>query len=194
MFNPAEASENIKTDFINFLTSNFYISDEEYRNEFTKELSKDKIIANGPFININNPFEIGESIEELYIQGILCKEFQNLEPMLPEQRKSLPLKRGLYKHQVNAINVITTKQKNAVITTGTGSGKTECFLIPVLNELLKEKEAGTLQYTGVRAILIYPMTIRMMLLLGPVFDQVSFYKLLGNLFVVLNLGLLEFHT
>ena len=39
---------------------------------------------------------------------------------------------------------------------GTGSGKTNCFLIPVINELLREKEKGQLN-DGVRAIFIYPM-------------------------------------
>jgi superfamily II DNA/RNA helicase len=40
--------------------------------------------------------------------------------------------------------------------TGEGSGKTECFIIPIVNHLLREAEMGTLT-SGVRAILIYPM-------------------------------------
>lgn len=43
-----------------------------------------------------------------------------------------------------------------IVTTGTGSGKTECFIIPIINHLLREAEEGTLS-SGVRAILIYPM-------------------------------------
>ena len=43
------------------------------------------------------------------------------------------------------------------LTGGTGSGKTECYLLPVLDHLLREREAGTLAQPGVRALLLYPM-------------------------------------
>ena len=36
------------------------------------------------------------------------------------------------------------KGENLVVTTGTGSGKTESFLLPIINHLLREQEAGTL--------------------------------------------------
>ena len=45
-----------------------------------------------------------------------------------------------------------------IVTTGTGSGKTESFLIPVINQLLKEKENGTLD-AGVRTLIIYPISL-----------------------------------
>ena len=43
------------------------------------------------------------------------------------------------------------------MATGTGSGKTECFLLPVIDALLLEGQAGTLRRPGVRALLLYPM-------------------------------------
>lgn len=153
MFNPVEASKNIKNDFVNYLVSSFYISDDDYRNQFIDKL-KSGNISKGPFVHIQQPFDTGETIDELCNQMVLSKEYRNLEK---STKKKLPLDRGLYKHQINAIDVIATKKHNAVITTGTGSGKTECFLIPVLNDLLLEKEAGTLSNPGVRAMLIYPM-------------------------------------
>ncbi len=67
----------------------------------------------------------------------------------------LPVNRPLYLHQEKAVEKIVAG-KNVVVSTGTGSGKTNCFLIPVINELLREKEQGQLN-DGVRAIFIYPM-------------------------------------
>jgi hypothetical protein len=46
--------------------------------------------------------------------------------------------------------------RNVVVATGTGSGKTEAFLYPVLAELYREHRSGTLG-AGVRALILYPM-------------------------------------
>src|SRR5699024_5895272 len=63
--------------------------------------------------------------------------------------------RTLYLHQQLALETALAG-KNMVVSTGTGSGKTESFLIPILAHLLQEKEEHTL-CSGVRALLIYPM-------------------------------------
>ena len=67
-----------------------------------------------------------------------------------------PLQRGLYVHQEQAIRKAVSG-RNLVIASGTGSGKTEAFLFPILNALLQEVEAGTGREPGVRALLLYPM-------------------------------------
>lgn len=62
-----------------------------------------------------------------------------------------------YEHQVAAWELLTTKERNSVlISSGTGSGKTECFLVPLLNDLATESaQAGRL--SGVRALMLYPL-------------------------------------
>lgn len=160
MFNPAEASNKIKDEFVDYLSTTFSIADEDYYRQFIEKLHKPGVISKGPLIEINDIFKSGHSIEYLYNNNLLSKLFADIEAtksnVAPYKRK-LPISRSLYLHQEKAIEVISTKGLNAVITTGTGSGKTECFLIPIINELLREKERGTLSIPGVRAILIYPM-------------------------------------
>ncbi|MCC6386617.1 MAG: DEAD/DEAH box helicase [Dehalococcoidia bacterium] len=68
----------------------------------------------------------------------------------------LPIDRPLYMHQSKAAEHIVGRGRNLVVATGTGSGKTEAFLIPVIDALLREQDAGTLG-PGVRALLLYPM-------------------------------------
>jgi ATP-dependent helicase YprA (DUF1998 family) len=70
--------------------------------------------------------------------------------------EALPLDRPLYVHQEQAIVKVVRDGRNLVVATGTGSGKTEAFLIPILDHLLRERAAGTLS-PGVRALLLYPM-------------------------------------
>ena len=159
MFNPAEASNRIKEEFIDYISTSFSIADDEYDTLFRQRLNEAGTISKGPLIDIKDIFKGGRSIEQLCAEHILSPLFSDLEKDKPNEeryKKKLPLHRPLYLHQEKAINVIATQKDNAVITTGTGSGKTECFLIPIINALLKEIEVGTLN-DGVRALLIYPM-------------------------------------
>lgn len=77
-----------------------------------------------------------------------------------EEREHTTLDRlcklGLYAHQDKAIKRVVRDQKSVLVATGTGSGKTECFLVPLLYELLTEPEDSRSR-AGVRALLLYPM-------------------------------------
>lgn len=64
--------------------------------------------------------------------------------------------RGLFRHQWDAFNRAVYKKQNLVVATGTGSGKTECFQLPILYRLLTEPNAVREQ-RGVRALLVYPL-------------------------------------
>lgn len=65
---------------------------------------------------------------------------------------------SLYEHQKASLDAVLREKKNLVVCTGTGSGKTESFLIPVINELIREhKEKGADYRKGVRALILYPM-------------------------------------
>src|SRR5690606_18727574 len=46
---------------------------------------------------------------------------------------------------------------SVVVTSGTGSGKTECFMVPILNDIATEIEESVQQIEGVRALFIYPL-------------------------------------
>ena len=155
MFSPIEASQNIKDEFSGYISTSFHLADKDYAKQFTQALSEEGAIAKGPYLDIGDSFKSGESIEDLIGRGDASPLFRELEGNIPDGDKEIKIYRKLYLHQQKAIEK-TNAGKNLVVTTGTGSGKTECFIIPILNHLLKEKEAGTLN-DGVRAILIYPM-------------------------------------
>lgn len=155
IFNPAEAAKSIKEDFVDFILSTRYCYSSEIRNKLKKELLA--TVAKGPFVSLTDLFKEGASLKSLESDPDplyrLSGEFEKLEQ--GKERKKLPLDRPLYLHQEKAYRKVC-EGRNIVVTTGTGSGKTESFLIPIFDELLKEKKAGTLD-DNVRAILIYPM-------------------------------------
>lgn len=64
-----------------------------------------------------------------------------------------------YKHQAAATKLSLVNQKSLVVMTGTGSGKTECFLMPILGKLAREAAShpASFKQPAVRAIVLYPM-------------------------------------
>lgn len=100
-----------------------------------------------PLIQINPSFNPGQSISQLVQSGdleSLCEKiFQfNRNPL------------HLHLHQQQAIS-IAANGESYVVTTGTGSGKSLCFFIPIVDAILKEKKSQKNNKT--RAIIIYPM-------------------------------------
>ena len=63
-----------------------------------------------------------------------------------------------YAHQLEAWQILAQEQANSlVVTSGTGSGKTECFMIPILDRLVREQQRTGGQLVGVRALFLYPL-------------------------------------
>ena len=155
MFSPISASENIKDEFICYISTLFHISDKEYARQFLAALKEDGAIAKGPYLDISDSYKTGQSLKQLIAEGEASPLFESLEGNIADGEKEIQLNRGLYLHQERALRK-TNQGRNLIVTTGTGSGKTECFIIPIINHLLREAEQGSLT-SGVRAILIYPM-------------------------------------
>ncbi len=97
----------------------------------------------------------GLSLRDLLQTGLISAE---LATQL-ELTDGVPLDRPLYAHQYAVIEAeaetVGGSRPAIVVTAGTGAGKTEAFLLPVLNALFREKRKP--DESGVRAIILYPM-------------------------------------
>lgn len=147
LFRPSESSKNIADFYRRYLLTTFSTNNEQYNLQLKEALNKDKAIADGPYISMSDPFEKGMSLEQLADEGVVSNRIVKLKGFHPG--------RSLYLHQEKAIRKVRDG-KNLIVTTGTGSGKTESFLIPVFDQLLREEANGTLG-PGVRTLIIYPM-------------------------------------
>jgi ATP-dependent helicase YprA (DUF1998 family) len=77
------------------------------------------------------------------------------EPSLREH--IFPKDRHPYTHQVESWQQLRrTPPRSVIITSGTGSGKTECFLVPILDDLIRKRD-GAGRLAGVRALFLYPL-------------------------------------
>lgn len=147
---PIKITENVRQSYIRYLTSTFRLRDKNLRKLFHEEVEK-FWFTNGPILEATPPFKKGCYLKDLVREGLLSKNLERfIYDVLPYLQDN-----PLYLHQEKAIRKII-KGRNIVIASGTSSGKTECFLIPIFNHLLKEYEEGKLT-PGVRALLLYPM-------------------------------------
>lgn len=131
---------------------------ERFARSFTQIRAPDirakveEIYASGrfwpePLISINPHFERGASIAELVAEGSLHSDTARVFRIDGE-----PIR--LHRHQAQAIAKATRRQ-SFVVTTGTGSGKSLCFFVPIIDAAIRARAAGEVQRT--RAIVIYPM-------------------------------------
>ena len=147
---PIRMTQAVTENYLNYLSTTFYLQDSELRGQLQTALHKAETFVKGPILEATPPFVAGATIEELIDAGVLSAEFRRL------RSPKLPLQRPLHLHQEQAIRKAVGLRRNVVVTTGTGSGKTETFLIPILDYLLRQQVMGTLD-PGVRALLLYPM-------------------------------------
>lgn len=100
-----------------------------------------------PLIQINPSYKRGANIETLIAGNALDPRTADIFSV-----DGIPL--SLYKHQEQSI-ALAAQGESYVVTTGTGSGKSLCFFVPIVSAVLAEKRKSPTRRT--RAIIIYPM-------------------------------------
>ncbi|MBQ9536734.1 MAG: DEAD/DEAH box helicase [Desulfovibrionaceae bacterium] len=132
---PSILSEQIRTGFNTYLQSNFSLADGAFQKMLLAWLASGQGIK-GPYFSFGLPFRTSQS-----------------KQWFPE----LDLEFAPHMHQARAFERLSpddASPKSTIVATGTGSGKTECFLYPIYAHCLREYRLGN---KGIKAILIYPM-------------------------------------
>ncbi|MBR2790139.1 MAG: DEAD/DEAH box helicase [Eggerthellaceae bacterium] len=151
-FNPIAAAAHIEEAYREYIATTIHFDNAEYQSQLEEILRRKGFLAKGPFLESAPPYTKDRSVTDLVDEGVLCRGMLRLGNGNPEQ---FDCNRPLYVHQVRAIKK-AVQGRNYVVVSGTGSGKTECFLLPILNDILTEFETTGPQ-PGVRAMMLYPM-------------------------------------
>lgn len=151
ILNPLTALDNIKSTYRNYVGSF-----QEFKNPAIKKWVEEKVkdenlLYKGPFIQLNRRFEKGDSFDDLIKEKLLHPNTPTCFTTDPGNSSARPV--SLHKHQSKAIRSITSGN-NTIISTGTGSGKSFCFGIPVVSSCLEMQDKGI---KGIKAIFVYPM-------------------------------------
>lgn len=147
--NPIVFTDRVVSSFLRYQLTAYPFADSRLDKQMRDLLSLAKTRATpllkGPYLTLSRPFSQGCAVQKLIDDGLL-------HPLLRERMPSAI--QNVYQHQEEAIRSIESG-KTTLISTGTGSGKTECFLYPVISRCLKLRDAGAAP--GIVAVLVYPM-------------------------------------
>ena len=142
---PLELSNAISERFERYLLTTFGVAPEYsgLGDQFKQRIREPGRLFRGPYLQGLPPYIREESLQNLVDDGILPDRICKI-PFLGHPTQEL------YSHQSRTIRQLR-EGRNAVVTSGTGSGKTLCFLVPILSEILENPEPG------IHAMLLYPM-------------------------------------
>lgn len=153
--NSIEITKNLNNELVNYLTTIFDVNKDNEENKLAQKIRESYEISGalfkGPFLELILPYKRGVSLNQLIKEKVLSPKLSQLQSFKLENPEPIPLDAFLYRHQEIAIRKLSSEKKSIVISSGTGSGKTEGFLIPIINDLLEDETPG------VRAVLIYPL-------------------------------------
>jgi hypothetical protein len=134
-------------DYAAYIRSFITIKDQHLLEYVGREL-RDGLLWPDPLIQLNPNFETGAWIDELVATGLLHPQCSQVF-RLKEGENSKPLR--LHRHQTEAIEAARSGD-NYVLTTGTGSGKSLAYIVPIVDFVLRQGSGK-----GIRAIVVYPM-------------------------------------
>lgn len=146
---PIKLSKLIEDRYRRYLKTTFYFRDPVLRSSFEKQLESG-LLRKGPYLEATPVFK-RKTTPALLLREILDPKID--EGFVRSLTKETP---SLYVHQELAIRKVLDG-RNVIVATGTGSGKTEAFLYPILMDLYREFQSGTSAQPGVRALILYPM-------------------------------------
>ncbi|MCD9625295.1 DEAD/DEAH box helicase [Rhabdothermincola salaria] len=137
---PSLVAGEVRRALVDYLATTFSLADDDVRDALEAFLTDPaQGIFRGPYLRVRTPFRPVGS------------DWKSPLGWLPE---------GLvpYQHQAAAFERLSSvggrDPEATLVTTGTGSGKTECFLLPILDHCARQRDIGG---KGIKALILYPM-------------------------------------
>ncbi|MDX9721909.1 MAG: DEAD/DEAH box helicase [Myxococcota bacterium] len=147
MLNPITYTEKVVGDFLRYQLTTYPFADErllrQMRRLLNLEETRNTPLLQGPFISLSQAFAKGDAVAALVARGVLHPHLASLTPY-----------EHVYAHQQRAFEALHAG-RTTLVATGTGSGKTECFLYPIISHCLRLRDEGAAE--GIVAVLVYPM-------------------------------------
>ena len=157
MNNPIKIFNEIFDAYFKYINSGLPFCREEYNQERNALIQETGTICQPPIIEIVPKYHEKASLKEFCINEGVSEELNDFVStgLFVNNSKQ---ERRLYDHQYASLKEAHLNRKHIVVTTGTGSGKTECFLLPVIADLVAESSKwGISRKRAMRTMILYPL-------------------------------------
>lgn len=145
LLQPIPIVDQVIEEYRSYLLTEFRAKDPQLREALREALERPLFLSQENFFQAHRPFKDGAAWRALGLDAKLAAQM--------EQRSGSD---SAFLHQEQAVrHLLSPSATPLVVTTGTGSGKTECFLLPVLQNAIED--AAAFSQSGLTAILVYPM-------------------------------------
>jgi ATP-dependent helicase YprA (DUF1998 family)/very-short-patch-repair endonuclease len=138
-------ARHVAEEYRRFIRSTYRLADPALRAQFERHVDAAEVLVKGPYVTLAREFARRSTLRQLVDEGVGPEELTRFAWSFGTNR--------LYAHQERAFRAVRAG-RNAILTTGTGSGKTEAFLLPTIAGVIDAKREGI---RGTKAILLYPM-------------------------------------
>jgi ATP-dependent helicase YprA (DUF1998 family) len=142
--------DNVITNYGDYIRSFINVADPRIRSEVEKALTEG-LLWREPLVQLNPTFQSGVSVDQLVEQGTLHPECGRVFRRNKKSTGGVGDPLLLHKHQEEA-TYLAHEGQNYVLCTGTGSGKSLAYIIPIVDHVLRRGSGK-----GVQAIIVYPM-------------------------------------
>jgi ATP-dependent helicase YprA (DUF1998 family) len=153
----AETTEMIRSALREYIEAAYHVGNPQLVRQRSDLLKKEGVLYRSPYIESTPRYTSGSAFSQLALPEEAKELFTSLssshgeaEPLLHDPP---------YLHQAHALEMTADGKTSVAVTTGTGSGKTETFLLPILSRLAAEAASNPSSFRtpAVRALLLYPM-------------------------------------
>ena len=153
-----ETIQQLHQALSDYIEATYHISDPKLVAQRKQLLGELGVIHQRPYIESTPRYKTGNSFAELGLDQATLNLFASIS------QKNENFDRLIYdppyQHQADSARLFLVEGRSLVVMTGTGSGKTECFLLPILGKLAREAENSKKKFgstSAMRALVLYPM-------------------------------------
>ncbi|MBA2285462.1 MAG: DEAD/DEAH box helicase, partial [Ktedonobacteraceae bacterium] len=146
-----ELRQKLVADFSSYVKSFIQIRDPRIHAYVEREVFEKRRLWPEPLIQLNPLFEAGKTVDALVTEGILHPACRAIFRRGKDDEQPQGLALHLHKHQEEAVR-LARGGHSYVLTTGTGSGKSLAYILPIVDYVLRHPDRP-----GIKAIVVYPM-------------------------------------
>ena len=155
-----QTAQQIHESLSDYIESAYHVSDSTLVGQRKQILSASGVIHQRPYLESTPRYQTGTRFGDLGLDKAVIEIFSTVFEPDTDAGVARLIHDPPYQHQAESAKLTLVDNRSIVVMTGTGSGKTECFLLPILGKLASEAHGKGTEFgnaSAMRAMVLYPM-------------------------------------